>query len=220
MFHIAIDGPAGAGKSSIAKEAARRLGFVYVDTGALYRTVALNALNQGVDLENSDAVIASLDGTDIRLAFEAGTQKVLLNGQDVSDSIRTEQVSAGASKVSAIPAVREFLFGLQKNIAASCDCLMDGRDIGTVVLPDADLKIFLTASPEERARRRYEQNRERGMEADYDAILAEVNQRDYQDTHREIAPLRQAGDAVLLDSTHMSFQEVVDRLLQLVEEKR
>ncbi|MEE1353173.1 MAG: (d)CMP kinase [Acutalibacteraceae bacterium] len=220
MFHIAIDGPAGAGKSSIAKEAARRLGFVYVDTGALYRTVALNALNQGVDLENSDAVIASLDGTDIRLAFEDGTQKVLLNGQDVSDSIRTEQVSAGASKVSAIPAVREFLFGLQKNIAASCDCLMDGRDIGTVVLPDADLKIFLTASPEERARRRYEQNRERGMEADYDAILAEVNQRDYQDTHREIAPLRQAGDAVLLDSTHMSFQEVVDRLLQLVEEKR
>ena len=220
MFHIAIDGPAGAGKSSIAKEAARRLGFVYVDTGALYRTVALSALNQGVDLENSDAVIASLDGTDIRLAFEDGTQKVLLNGQDVSDSIRTEQVSAGASKVSAIPAVREFLFGLQKNIAASCDCLMDGRDIGTVVLPDADLKIFLTASPEERARRRYEQNRERGMEADYDAILAEVNQRDYQDTHREIAPLRQAGDAVLLDSTHMSFQEVVDRLLQLVEEKR
>lgn len=220
MFHIAIDGPAGAGKSSIAKEAARRLGFVYVDTGALYRTVALNALNQGVDLENSDAVIASLDGTDIRLAFEDGTQKVLLNGQDVSDSIRTEQVSAGASKVSAIPAVREFLFGLQKNIAASCDCLMDGRDIGTVVLPDADLKIFLTASPEERARRRYEQNRERGMEADYDAVLAEVNQRDYQDTHREIAPLRQAGDAVLLDSTHMSFQEVVDRLLQLVEEKR
>ena len=220
MFHIAIDGPAGAGKSSIAKEAARRLGFVYVDTGALYRTVALNALNQGVDLENSDAVIASLDGTDIRLAFEDGTQKVLLNGQDVSDSIRTEQVSAGASKVSAIPAVREFLFGLQKNIAASCDCLMDGRDIGTVVLPDADLKIFLTASPEERARRRYEQNRERGMEADYDAILAEVNQRDYQDTHREIAPLRQAGDAVLLDSTHMSFQEVVDRLLQLVDEKR
>lgn len=220
MFHIAIDGPAGAGKSSIAKEAARRLGFVYVDTGALYRTVALNALNQGVDLENSDAVIASLDGTDIRLAFEDGTQKVLLNGQDVSDSIRTEQVSAGASKVSAIPAVREFLFGLQKNIAASCDCLMDGRDIGTVVLPDADLKIFLTASPEERARRRFEQNRERGMEADYDAILAEVNQRDYQDTHREIAPLRQAGDAVLLDSTHMSFQEVVDRLLQLVEEKR
>jgi len=209
MFHIGI-----------AKEAARRLGFVYVDTGALYRTVALNALNQGVDLENSDAVIASLDGTDIRLAFEDGTQKVLLNGQDVSDSIRTEQVSAGASKVSAIPAGREFLFGLQKNIAASCDCLMDGRDIGTVVLPDADLKIFLTASPEERARRRYEQNRERGMEADYDAILAEVNQRDYQDTHREIAPLRQAGDAALLDSTHMSFQEVVDRLLQLVEEKR
>lgn len=220
MFNIAIDGPAGAGKSSIAKEVSGRLGFIYVDTGALYRTVALNAIRLGVDLNDSDAVIRTLDKADIRLAFEDGTQKVLLNGEDVSSKIRTEEVSAGASKVSAIPRVREFLFDLQKNIAAQNNCLMDGRDIGTVVLPNADLKVFLTASPEERAMRRYKQNQERGMKADYDQILKEVNERDYQDTHREIAPLKQADDAVLLDTTNMTFDEVVARLLELVEEKR
>lgn len=220
MFNIAIDGPAGAGKSSIAKEVSRQLGFIYVDTGALYRTVALNAIRQGIRPDDVDAVIRSLDGVDIRLAFEDGTQKVLLNGEDVSSLIRTEEVSAGASKVSAIPKVREFLFDLQKSIAAQNDCLMDGRDIGTVVLPDAQLKVFLTASPEERASRRYKQNLERGMDADYDQILKEVNQRDYQDSHREIAPLKQADDAVLLDTTDMTFDEVVNHLLTLVEEKR
>lgn len=220
MFNIAIDGPAGAGKSSIAKEVSGRLGFIYVDTGALYRTVALNAIRQGIDLNDADAVINTLDDVDIQLAFEDGSQKVLLNGEDVSSKIRTEEVSAGASKVSAIPKVREFLFDLQKNIAAKNDCLMDGRDIGTVVLPNADLKVFLTASPEERAQRRYKQNLERGMEADYNQILKEVNERDYQDTHRDIAPLKQADDAVLLDTTDMTFDEVVDYLLKLVEEKR
>lgn len=220
MFNIAIDGPAGAGKSSIAKEVSGRLGFIYVDTGALYRTVALNAIRQGIDLNDANAVIHTLDTADIQLAFEDGSQKVLLNGEDVSSQIRTEEVSAGASKVSAIPKVREFLFDLQKNIAAKNDCLMDGRDIGTVVLPHADLKIFLTASPEERAQRRYKQNLERGMEADYNQILKEVNERDYQDTHRDIAPLKQADDAVLLDTTDMTFDEVVDHLLKLVEEKR
>lgn len=220
MFNIAIDGPAGAGKSSIAKEVSGRLGFIYVDTGALYRTVALNAIRQGIDLNDADAVISTLDDVDIQLAFEDGSQKVLLNGEDVSSKIRTEEVSAGASKVSAIPKVREFLFDLQKNIAAKNDCLMDGRDIGTVVLPNADLKVFLTASPEERAQRRYKQNLERGMEADYNQILKEVNERDYQDTHRDIAPLKQADDAVLLDTTDMTFDEVVDYLLKLVEEKR
>lgn len=220
MFNIAIDGPAGAGKSSIAKEVSGRLGFIYVDTGALYRTVALNAIRQGVNLNDADAVISTLDNVDIQLAFEDGSQKVLLNGEDVSSKIRTEEVSAGASKVSAIPKVREFLFDLQKNIAAKNDCLMDGRDIGTVVLPNADLKVFLTASPEERAQRRYKQNLERGMEADYNQILKEVNERDYQDTHRDIAPLKQADDAVLLDTTDMTFDEVVDYLLKLVEEKR
>lgn len=220
MFNIAIDGPAGAGKSSIAKEAAKQLGFIYVDTGALYRTVALNAIRKGADLSNPDAVIGTLAGTDISLAFENGSQKVLLDGEDVSSKIRTEEISAGASKVSAIPKVREFLFDLQKSIAASSNCLMDGRDIGTVVLPNADLKIFLTASPEERARRRYQQNLDRGMDADYHKILEEVNQRDYQDTHRDIAPLRQADDAVLLDTTDLNFDEVVDKLLKLVEERR
>lgn len=220
MFNIAIDGPAGAGKSSIAKEVAKQLGFIYVDTGALYRTVALNAIRQGIDVTDTEAVVHSLSGLNVQLAFKDGSQLVLLNGEDVSSQIRTEEVSAGASKVSAIPKVRAFLFDLQKNIAANNDCLMDGRDIGTVVLPNADLKIFLTASPEERARRRYQQNLDRGMEADYDQILKEVNQRDYQDTHREIAPLRQADDAVLLDTTAMTFDEVVKTLLNLVEEKR
>lgn len=220
MFNIAIDGPAGAGKSSIAKEAAKQLGFIYVDTGALYRTVALNAICKGADLNDPDAVVRTLTGTDISLAFENGSQKVLLNGEDVSSKIRTEEISAGASKVSAIPKVREFLFDLQKSIAANNNCLMDGRDIGTVVLPNADLKVFLTATPEERARRRYQQNLDRGMDADYDKILEEVNQRDYQDTHRDIAPLRRADDAVLLDTTELNFDEVVDQLLKLVEERR
>lgn len=220
MFNIAIDGPAGAGKSSIAREVSRRLGFIYVDTGALYRTVALNAIRQGIPVEDRDAVIHSLDSADIQLAFADGEQQVLLNGENVSSQIRTEEVSAGASKVSAIPKVREFLFDLQRTIAEKNNCLMDGRDIGTVVLPHADLKVFLTASPEERAMRRYKQNLERGMEADYDRILQEVNQRDYQDTHREIAPLKQAEDAVLLDTTDMTFDEVVNTLMKLVEERR
>ncbi len=220
MFNIAIDGPAGAGKSSIAKEAARRLGFIYVDTGALYRTVALNAIRNNVSLNDPAAIAQTLSNAKISLAFADGTQRVMLNGEDVSEQIRTPDVSAGASKVSAVPAVRQYLFDLQKNLAAENDCLMDGRDIGTVVLPNAQLKVFLTASPEERARRRWNQLKEAGTEADYDEILKDVNQRDYQDTHREIAPLKQADDAVLLDTTHMNFEEVVAELLRLTEERR
>lgn len=220
MFNIAIDGPAGAGKSSIAKEAARRLGFIYVDTGALYRTVALNAIRNNVSLNDPAAIAQTLSNAKISLAFADGTQRVMLNGEDVSEQIRTPDVSAGASKVSAVPAVRQYLFDLQKNLAAENDCLMDGRDIGTVVLPNAQLKVFLTASPEERARRRWNQMKEAGTEADYDEILKDVNQRDYQDTHREIAPLKQADDAVLLDTTHMNFEEVVAELLRLTEERR
>lgn len=220
MFNIAIDGPAGAGKSSIAKEAARRLGFIYVDTGALYRTVALNAIRNNVSLNDPAAIAQTLTNAKISLVFADGTQRVMLNGEDVSEQIRTPDVSAGASKVSAVPAVRQYLFDLQKNLAAENDCLMDGRDIGTVVLPNAQLKVFLTASPEERARRRWNQLKEAGTEADYDEILKDVNQRDYQDTHREIAPLKQADDAVLLDTTHMNFEEVVAELLRLTEERR
>lgn len=220
MFNIAIDGPAGAGKSSIAKEAARRLGFIYVDTGALYRTIALNAIRNNVSLNDPAAIAQTLTNAKISLVFADGTQRVMLNGEDVSEQIRTPDVSAGASKVSAVPAVRQYLFDLQKNLAAENDCLMDGRDIGTVVLPNAQLKVFLTASPEERARRRWNQLKEAGTEADYDEILKDVNQRDYQDTHREIAPLKQADDAVLLDTTHMNFEEVVAELLRLTEERR
>lgn len=220
MLNIAIDGPAGAGKSSIAKEAARRLGFIYVDTGALYRTVALNAIRNNVSLNDPAAIAKTLPNAKISLAFADGTQRVMLNGEDVSEQIRTPDVSAGASKVSAVPAVRQYLFDLQKNLAAENDCLMDGRDIGTVVLPNAQLKVFLTASPEERARRRWNQLKEAGTEADYDEILKDVNQRDYQDTHREIAPLKQADDAILLDTTHMNFEEVVAELLRLTEERR
>ncbi|MDD5887812.1 MAG: (d)CMP kinase [Oscillospiraceae bacterium] len=220
MFNIAIDGPAGAGKSSIAKEAARRLGFIYVDTGALYRTVALNAIRNNVSLNDPAAIAETLPNAKISLAFADGTQRVMLNGEDVSEQIRTPDVSAGASKVSAVPAVRQYLFDLQKNLAAENDCLMDGRDIGTVVLPNAQLKVFLTASPEERARRRWNQLKEADTEADYDEILKDVNQRDYQDTHREIAPLKQADDAILLDTTHMNFEEVVAELLRLTEERR
>lgn len=220
MFNIAIDGPAGAGKSSIAKEAARRLGFIYVDTGALYRTVALNAIRNNVSLNDPAAIAKTLPNAKISLAFADGTQRVMLNGEDVSEQIRTPDVSAGASKVSAVPAVRQYLFDLQNNLAAENDCLMDGRDIGTVVLPNAQLKVFLTASPEERARRRWNQLKEAGTEADYDEILKDVNQRDYQDTHREIAPLKQADDAILLDTTHMNFEEVVAELLRLTEERR
>ena len=219
MFNIAIDGPAGAGKSSIARAAAAQLGFIYVDTGALYRTVALGALKRGIRPEETDAIVALLPELDVGMEFVDGEQRVLLNGEDVSEAIRQPEVSAAASTVSAIPAVRQFLFDLQQNMAKEHDVLMDGRDIGTVVLPDAQLKIFLTATPEERARRRYEQIKDTS-DVTYEEILRDINQRDYQDTHREIAPLKQAEDAVYLDTTDMSFDEVVDAILSLTKERQ
>lgn len=219
MFNIAIDGPAGAGKSSIARAAASQLGFIYVDTGALYRTVALGALKRGIQPEETDAIVALLPELDVGMEFVDGEQRVLLNGEDVSEAIRQPEVSAAASTVSAIPAVRQFLFDLQQNMAREHDVLMDGRDIGTVVLPDAQLKIFLTATPEERARRRYEQIKDTS-DVTYEEILRDINQRDYQDTHREIAPLKQAEDAVYLDTTDMSFDEVVETILSLTKERQ
>lgn len=219
MFNIAIDGPAGAGKSSIARAAAAQLGFIYVDTGALYRTVALGALKRGIRPEETDAIIALLPELEVAMEFVDGEQRVLLNGEDVSEAIRQPEVSGAASTVSAIPAVRQFLFDLQQNMAKEHDVLMDGRDIGTVVLPDAQLKIFLTATPEERARRRYEQIKDTS-DVTYEEILRDINQRDYQDTHREIAPLKQAEDAVYLDTTDMSFDEVVDAILSLTKERQ
>lgn len=219
MFNIAIDGPAGAGKSSIARAAAAQLGFIYVDTGALYRTVALGALSRGLKPEETDAIVALLPELEVAMDFVDGEQRVLLNGEDVSEAIRQPEVSAAASTVSAIPAVRQFLFDLQQNMAKEHNVLMDGRDIGTVVLPDAQLKIFLTASPEERARRRYEQIKDTS-DVTYEEILRDINQRDYQDTHRDIAPLKQADDAVYLDTTNMSFDEVVAEILSLTKERQ
>ena len=189
MINVAVDGPAGAGKSSIAKAVAEEIGFIYVDTGALYRSVALYALEN--DLDN-DSLIASLYKINIRLEFINGSQHVILNEDDVSDKIRTSDVSMNASKVSALPEVRKYLFDLQKKIAAENNIIMDGRDIGTVVLPDADLKVFLTASAEERANRRFLEVRDSNIT--YEKVLEEIKQRDYNDMHRDISPLRQADE--------------------------
>lgn len=215
--NIAIDGPAGAGKSSIAKEISSELGFIYVDTGALYRTVALYV--QEKELESDEAIIKSLDDIDIDLSFIGGTQRISLGGEDVTDEIRTPEISMGASKVSAIPEVREFLFDLQQKMAREHDVIMDGRDIGTVVLPDADLKIFLTASADERASRRYLELKEKADCPTFEEIKADIIKRDYNDSHRAVAPLRQADDAVLIDTTDMGFHEVCEEILDLIKER-
>lgn len=216
-INIALDGPSGAGKSTIAKAAAKRLGFVYVDTGALYRSIAYTALTQGAELDDTDAVAAALNGLKLELTYRDGTQAVLANGVDVSDKIRTPEVSMGASKVSAVPAVREFLLDTQRSIAAANNVIMDGRDIGTVVLPDAQVKLYLTASAEERADRRFKELQAKGDTSTYEDVLADINQRDYNDTHREIAPLRQAPDARVIDSTSMTIDEVVEEIVKAAE---
>ena len=195
VINCAIDGPSGAGKSTIAKGVAKRLGLVYVDTGALYLTVGLYALRCGADTTSADEVMPLLDGMSVELKYVNGEQRVLLNGEDVSDVIRTNEISMAASNVSAIPAVREFLLGLQRNIAASTSIVMDGRDIGTVILPQANVKIFMTASAEERAKRRHKELVERGQSISYEEVLNDINKRDYNDSHRDIAPLKKADDA-------------------------
>ncbi|MBE6844696.1 MAG: (d)CMP kinase [Ruminococcus sp.] len=213
MINIAVDGPAGAGKSSIAKSVAAEIGFIYVDTGALYRSIALYALENSL---SGDALVSSLDEINVKLEYKDGAQHVIMNGRDVSDLIRTPEVSMNASKVSAIPAVREFLFGLQKKIAAENNIIMDGRDIGTVVLPNADLKVFLTASAEERANRRFKEMTDKTVT--YEQVLEDIRQRDYNDMNREIAPLKQADDAVLLDTTGMTIDEVKAKLKSMIAE--
>ncbi|MCI5651190.1 MAG: (d)CMP kinase [Ruminococcus bromii] len=219
MFSIAIDGPAGAGKSSVAKEAAKALGFVYVDTGALYRAVALYMLRHGITPSDAEAVEAALPAVTVDLRYEPDGQHVLLCGEDVSDAIRMPEVSTAASDCSAIPAVRKFLFSLQTGMAERYDVLMDGRDIGTVVLPNAQVKIFLTASAEERARRRCRQLKEKGVEADYEKTLREIRERDEQDMNRETAPLKPAEDSVLLDTSELDFRGSVEKLLEIVRER-
>ncbi len=220
MFSVAIDGPAGAGKSSVAKAAAKELGFIYVDTGALYRTIGLYLLEHGIDPRDAEKVEAALSEIQVEPRVAPEGQQMFLCGENVTDRIRTPEVSMAASNCSAIPAVRAFLLELQRELARKSNVLMDGRDIGTVVLPNAQLKVFLTASPEERARRRVKQLRESGHEAEYEEILKDIQQRDYQDTHREAAPLKQAEDAVLLDTSDISFAEAVVKLTALVRERQ
>lgn len=212
-INIAVDGPAGAGKSSIARAVAEEIGYIYVDTGALYRSIALYAIENKLD---NDSLIKSLDKINIRLEFIDKCQHVILNDNDVSDKIRTLEVSMGASRVSAIPKVREFLFELQKKIAEENNIIMDGRDIGTVVLPNADLKVFLTASAEERASRRFKEMTDSSIT--YEQVLEDIKQRDYNDMNREIAPLKQAEDAVLLDTTGMTIDEVKQKLKAMISE--
>ena len=217
---IAIDGPAGAGKSSLSKEVAKELSFIYVDTGALYRTICLAASRKGLKKEDKAEIISMLNDIDVKLSFnDEGTQIVLLNGEDVSSFIRTPEASMFASAVSAIPEVRAFLLDLQRNMAKSDNVIMDGRDIGTVVLPDAKIKIFLTASPEKRAMRRHKENIEKGIDSTYEEVLKDVNQRDYQDSHREIAPLKPAEDSILVDTSDYDFEGSKELLLKVIKER-
>lgn len=218
MINVAIDGPAGAGKSTIAKAAAKELGFIYVDTGALYRAVAYNAVKNGV-IDDEQGIISMLDDTKVELKYVDGVQSVYLNGEDVSDFIRTPEISMGASKVSAIPQVRAFLLNLQREIAKTNNVIMDGRDIATVVLPDAKVKIFLFASPECRAERRYKELLEKGENVSFDDVLKDVNQRDYQDSHREIAPLKPSEESIMADTSELALQESIDLIVNTIKEK-
>ena len=218
-INIAVDGPAGAGKSTVSRGAAKELGYIYVDTGALYRAVGLNALRLGIDTKDTGKVGASLANTRVELKFIDGEQKVFLNGEDVSEAIRAPQASMAASDVSATPAVREFLFELQRDIAKNNNCLMDGRDIGTVVLPWAQIKIFLTASPEERAMRRYKELAAKGVASEYSQVLEEMKQRDYNDSNRAIAPLKPAEDSVVVDTTGLSLAESVSLVTKMIRER-
>ena len=212
-FNIAVDGPAGAGKSTIAKLVAKELGFVYVDTGAMYRAMALYFLRKGVDPKEAEEIGRSCPEVDVTIRYQEGVQQVLLNGEDVSGLIRTEEVGNMASAVSGYMPVREKLVELQKQLAAKENVIMDGRDIGTCVLPEADVKIFLTASVETRALRRYKELEEKGVSCDLEEIKKDIKERDERDCTRKIAPLRQAEDAVLIDSSDMTIEEVVKAII-------
>lgn len=218
-IRIAIDGPSGAGKSSLARAAARELDCLYVDTGAIYRTVGLYIREKEVDPEDEAAVSALLPGVHVDLRYEGGQQRMLLNGRDVTKEIRLPEISRYASMVSALPTVRAFLLETQRELARTHNVIMDGRDIGTVVLPDAELKIFLTASSQARAKRRCRELEERGTPQPYAEVLRDIEDRDWKDTHRTAAPLRQAEDAVLLDTTELDFQESEAALLKLIRER-
>ena len=218
-YAIAIDGPAGAGKSTIAKILAKELELIYVDTGALYRTIGYYVTEQGIDTADGDAVVAALNGLKVELKYVDGVQRVFANGTDVSDLIRTPAISMAASAVSAIPAVRAYLLDTQRGIAATHSVVMDGRDIGTVILPDAKIKIFLTASAESRAKRRYDELQAKGDPATYDEVLADMVKRDYDDSHRAIAPLKQAEDAIPVDTSGETLEQSVAKIKAIVYNK-
>ena len=218
-FAIAIDGPAGAGKSSVAKAAAKELGAIYLDTGAMYRTIGLYMLRNGVDPKDSETVAARAHEAKVDIRYVEGSQHVYLLGEDVSAAIRENEVSAAASGVSAVPLVRQILVARQQEIAREQSVVMDGRDIGTKVLPDATLKIFLTASAEERARRRFRELEAKGKPVPYEQLLAEINQRDWDDSHRAASPLVQAEDAILLDTSSMTQEEATEAILSLMKER-
>lgn len=220
MFQVAIDGPGGAGKSTISKAAAKKLGFVYIDTGAMYRAAALFCLRQGIDIKaKPDLAAKAVDTIDIDIDYKEDGQHIFLNGEDVSSLIRTPEVSMGASNVSAIPAVRVKLVQLQRNLASTKNVIMDGRDIGTSVLPNAPLKIFLTASAETRAKRRFDELTEKGEACTYEEVLADMCLRDKNDSTRAVSPLKPAEDSVLLDTSDLSFEESLDAVLRLVKER-
>lgn len=219
-MQIALDGPAGAGKSTVAKAIAKKLGIVYLDTGAMYRAVALFMLEHGIAPENIPAVEKALENLELSIKYDDGVQRIYLCGQDVSDAIRENRISAAASSFSAIPAVRVFLVQMQRRLAEKNDCVLDGRDIGTFVLPNADFKFYLTADAAERAKRRAAELEARGEPANVEKIQKEIEARDYADSHREFAPLRQAEDALLVDSTHLSAKQVTDFIINKIKEGR
>lgn len=219
VFSVAIDGPAGAGKSTIAKSLSKKLGVIYVDTGAMYRAMALYLLRSGVDSGDAEGISRTCADADISIAFEDGVQQVMLNGENVSGLIRTEEVSSMASKSSVNPDVRAKLVELQQKLAEKEALVMDGRDIGTVVLPNAEVKIYLTASSAVRAKRRYDELKAKGEDCELAQIEADIIERDHRDMTREISPLKQADDAVLVDTSDMTIEEVENRLISIVEEK-
>ena len=218
-FNIAIDGPAGAGKSTIARKVAEKLSFIYVDTGAMYRSMALYFIRHDIAAQDEEKIAAACPDIDVSIVYQDGEQQVILNGENVNGLIRTEQVSMMTSDTSKYPVVREKLLSLQRGLAEKENVIMDGRDIGTCVLPNADVKIYLTASAAERARRRYKEQTERGVDCDIKEIERDIIARDEQDMNRDVAPLRQAEDAVLVDSSDMTIDQVVDEIIRIYQEK-
>ena len=219
-YNVAIDGPAGAGKSTIAKQVAKENGYIYVDTGAMYRGLAIHFLNLGIDPKDTEKIIEACKDVEVTIGYESGIQQIYVNGENVTAKLRTEEVGNMASMTSAIPEVRGKLLELQRTLAREKDVIMDGRDIGTCILPNADVKIFLTASAEERARRRYLELQSKGDNTPYDVVLADIKERDYRDTHRDIAPLKQADDAVYLDTSNMTIEEAAAKVVELAKAAR